>query len=213
MGNGIYLLLIFISSAVSIYSKYKLQKIYSYVKAIPLILLIIFLISKSDFYNEVEYFVFLGLILSLLGDIALLFKKHFYLGLIFFLLAHLLYFLGFYIYAVKINFILLIPFLIYSFIFFFTLNLRDIKQKFAVVLYILAISLMGFSALNLFISEFGVATLLLFCGSILFIFSDSILSLNKFKKKFKIAELLILSSYYLAQTLITIGIILFFNNY
>lgn len=213
MGNGIYLLLIFIFSTVSIYAKYNLQKVYSYVKAIPLILLIIFFISKSNFSFEVEYFVFIGLILSLLGDIALLFKKHFYLGLIFFLLAHLLYFLGFYIYAAKINFILLIPFLIYSFIFFFTLKLRDIKQKIAVVLYILAISLMGFSALNLLIYEFRLANFLIFCGSILFVFSDSILALNKFKEPFKIAEFLILSSYYLAQTLITIGILLFFNNY
>jgi hypothetical protein len=49
-------------------------------------------------------------------------------------------------------------------------------------------------------------SLLAAVGTLFFLVSDSALALNKFKKKFKSAELIILSTYYLSIWLIALSV-------
>ena len=196
---------IFLSSVLAIISKYKAPQFYSIVKPIPIILLLLQIYFSSNVLaNQLLLF---GLIFSLLGDLSLLRKNLFYLGLLFFLTAHILYFSLFIIFAIDVNWILVVPFIFYSIILFSLLNLASIIKSSAIILYMSAISLMGFSGLNLYLERFDIPSLLIFLGGLLFILSDSVLAYNKFKSHFKVAEIVILSTYYLAQTLIVIGVI------
>lgn len=196
---------IFLSSVLAIISKYKAPQFYSIVKPIPIILLLLQIYFSSNVLaNQLLLF---GLIFSLLGDLSLLRKNLFYLGLLFFLTAHILYFSLFIIFAVDVNWILVVPFIFYSIILFSLLNLSSKITSSAIILYMSAISLMGFSGLNLYLERFDLPSLLIFLGGLLFILSDSVLAYNKFKSHFKVAEIVILSTYYLAQTLIVIGVI------
>ena len=196
---------IFLSSVLAIISKYKAPQFYSIVKPIPIILLLLQIYFSSNVLaNQLLLF---GLIFSLLGDLSLLRKNLFYLGLLFFLTAHILYFSLFIIFAIDVNWILVVPFIFYSIILFSLLNLSSKITSSAIILYMSAISLMGFSGLNLYLERFDLPSLLIFLGGLLFILSDSVLAYNKFKSHFKVAEIVILSTYYLAQTLIVIGVI------
>ena len=196
---------IFLSSVLAIISKYKAPQFYSIVKPIPIILLLLQIYFSSNVLaNQLLLF---GLIFSLLGDLSLLRNNLFYLGLLFFLTAHILYFSLFIIFAIDVNWILVVPFIFYSIILFSLLNLASKITSSAIILYMSAISLMGFSGLNLYLERFDLPSLLIFLGGLLFILSDSVLAYNKFKSHFKVAEIVILSTYYLAQTLIVIGVI------
>ena len=196
---------IFLSSVLAIISKYKAPQFYSILKPIPIILLLLQIYFSSNVLaNQLLLF---GLIFSLLGDLSLLRKNLFYLGLLFFLTAHILYFSLFIIFAIDVNWILVVPFIFYSIILFSLLNLASIIKSSAIILYMSAISLMGFSGLNLYLERFDIPSLLIFLGGLIFILSDSVLAYNKFKSHFKVAEIVILSTYYLAQTLIVIGVI------
>ena len=134
-----------------------------------------------------------GLIFSIAGDTFLMFvnpraEQFFLLGLGSFLVTHLFYITAFSKYPVFKNGIvwkkrwLVAPFLIYlaSFSWFIWEELPD-AFKMPVIVYALVITLMAASCLNLNGRASQFAFRILFSGAVLFVISDSIIALKKFK--------------------------------
>jgi len=75
-----------------------------------------------------------------------------------------------------------------------------------VALYFLAIIVMDWQAIGLSVSGNAPIYYLLGLSSILFSFSDAVIAYNKFVREFKVAEFLILSTYWAAIFIISASI-------
>lgn len=188
----------------------------------PLLLLtlaLIFYRSINGLKSLSERWLMAGLLFSCGGDILLMFGSgpsgnlFFISGLGIFLVAHICYILAFYHFAPKgMHINLLTAFLFYAVAISLVVYLwpaLDLVMKIAVSIYALTISTMGIFAYGNYQKlPFRAATFLLL-GAISFIFSDSIIALNKFGSGVNIwmPRITIMSSYILAQFLIVNGAI------
>lgn len=174
----------------------------------PLTTLLIILIAVLIFRETGSTYsaiMILALVFSLIGDVFLIRDNYFLPGLVSFLIAHICFIIGFTsLYGVDFNltpllFLALIGGLYFNF-------LRPYLKQFTipVLVYIIVILVMNWQAINLVISNGNQLFYALAVGSLLFSFSDSILAYNKFKKPFKSAEALILSTYWFAIFTFTI---------
>ncbi|GAB5475707.1 MAG: lysoplasmalogenase [Maribacter sp.] len=156
-----------------------------------------------------------ALILSLFGDVFLLFEAYsslyFVLGLTSFLLAHLLY--GF-IFSKKRNkrppiilYIIALLLFIYGTLLFLYLKPSLGTLAYPVLAYVLAILFMAISALARFRNVNAHSFLWVGMGALCFVCSDSILAIDMFKKQIPFASLWIMGSYALAQYLIVEGLL------
>ncbi len=152
----------------------------------------------------------LGLVLSLGGDVALMFRNQrmFLIGLVLFLLAHVVYSVvftvpnGFHpqdlVTAAVLLLVAVVPF------FYLRPGLGSMQGP--VLLYILVICFMVSRAVSTFFGEYFSQTQawLLTCGAILFMLSDLLLAINRFRHPFR-AEPLGLFLYYGGQLLIALS--------
>lgn len=186
-------------------------------------LLMIFL--ALYFYSSVQKNAFtksilLAIIFSFGGDVALMFQGnapiYFILGLGSFLVAHLFYAYGMVKYANFHQGILMkkwwwsLPFLVYGagLVYFLWADLSDMTIP--VVVYSIAIMTMGLSALNMTGRVSKSVALYILLGAILFILSDSVIALNKFKSDdlhIPMPNLIIMVTYILGQFLIVEGVV------
>ena len=81
-------------------------------------------------------------------------------------------------------------------------------MKIPVLVYMVAILLMHIAALIRLSTVQGLASILIFIGSISFIFSDSCIAVNKWAEEFTNARLIIMTTYLMAQFYITLGVLL-----
>jgi uncharacterized membrane protein YhhN len=161
---------------------------------------------------EIQYkiFIVLGLLFSLFGDMFLIYpEQHFKKGLIAFLIGHICYITAFTV-SSSVHFT--------SWIFFpiaivGVLYLRNIlpysgKMNIPITIYIIIIVIMGWMAMERlnYIPTSG--TILAAIGAVLFMISDAVLALNKFRKPFISAELIILTNYFTAQWLFAVSVIM-----
>lgn len=184
---------------VTIYCKYKSQKFYRLFKPTLSLLIIIFPLLSANLNKMGAQLILAGLTTSFVGDIFLLDnERYFKHGLISFLFTHLFYSISFIISINKFNFQLSVLYLI-----IFLLMLYFFRQvlNYSIGFYIFTILLMGYFASNLWLQSKDSYSTQIFVASILFVLSDFTLAVNKFKNKFYLAELLILSTYYSAQYL------------
>jgi uncharacterized membrane protein YhhN len=149
-----------------------------------------------------------GLVFSLLGDVALMFsEKWFTAGLVAFLTAHV-----FYILAFKpgpghqASATIFLPFILYGLLMFFILAPGLGPLKIPVLVYIAAITIMAGFAAGRFVDLGGLRPFLAFAGAVLFLVSDSVLAYDRFAKKFRPAQAIILGTYFPAQLLIALSI-------
>ncbi|MES2447457.1 MAG: lysoplasmalogenase [Bacteroidota bacterium] len=178
--------------------------------------LMMFYAFKTQLNGRFAKRIFIGLLFGLIGDCLLMFVDvngaFFMYGLLAFLIGHLLYISAFYL-DYKWNpsiekaatRIALVVFGIFCAVFYLFIRPHLGGMKFPVLIYAFVISLMAMMAVN---RKGRVSTLsyqLIFFGAILFLISDSVLAYNKFVNPFKGAGLVIMSTYMLAQFLITIG--------
>jgi uncharacterized membrane protein YhhN len=183
-------------------------------KPISTILVIITcLFSLTDVGSTAAYtlLIFLGLLLSFGGDIALMFQDKpvpFRLGLVLFLLAHIVYGATFLRFSGPVA-----QFPLFCALFFglgtaiYLLLLPGLgTMKISVGLYVLIISFMAAAAVStLFSGEITRATaILVAAGSLLFYISDVILALNRFRFPMKYNRLSLIP-YYAGQFLITVS--------
>lgn len=182
----------------------------------PLIVLslIFFFLSQSKTLQKgIKIFTLLALIFSLAGDILLMFDDHnpnfFMFGLIAFLLAHVMYIIVYLKHRNKsrhsLPFIVIL--LLYASGLFYLLNDGLGVMLIPVVVYMVVILTMATTA---YLRKGRVSNLnyyFVFLGAILFLISDSLLSVNMFYKPILFANILIMVTYALAQFFIVLGIL------
>lgn len=181
-----------------------------YKKHYPLIyalkpLTVLLIISAVVVYSSLDAYalcILAGLCFSLLGDIFLMLRKRKFIpGLISFLVAHLLYSYGFYLQldGSPMHWLYLVYFSLIALIYYGYLYSGLGKLKTPVLFYVSAIVSMAFLSLEVYLSSNNVYALSAFIGAIIFMISDGALALNKFRLPFNAAQLVILSTYYVAQ--------------
>lgn len=130
--------------------------------------------------------------------------KYFILGLVFFLLAHIVYIVTFSrdFKAQKSKIPIIVLLIIYALIMGFILAPSLKEMALPVYVYLIVITTMGiFAALRASKSK------LVLYGALSFIVSDSILAINKFLMPVPASDYLIMITYYLAQFLIVYGFV------
>ncbi|WP_299123330.1 lysoplasmalogenase [uncultured Winogradskyella sp.] len=195
-------------------SRESLQTVHYIAKpAIVISLIFLFLKISDSLSKPIKNLTISALVFSLLGDVLLMFtetSEHlFTLGLIAFLIAHIMYVLIFLKHKntkiSPVGFITLL--LIYATGLFYLLKDGLGAMLIPVVVYMLIILSMATSA---FLRKNNVNTLsynLVFAGAIFFMLSDSILAINKFHQPIPWSNISIMITYALAQYLIILGIL------
>ncbi|RKE92230.1 lysoplasmalogenase [Ichthyenterobacterium magnum] len=181
--------------------------------AIVVSLLIFFWKQSQHLNNRLRLTTALALIFSVIGDILLMFVEHspnyFMLGLVSFLIAHLMYAFVFLKHRNKnknpIGFVGLL--LIYAAGLFYLLKDGLGDMLIPVIVYMIIILSMATTAF-LRKSEVNTSSYnFVFLGAVLFMMSDSLLALNKFYQSLAYSNITIMLTYALAQYFIVIGIL------
>lgn len=198
-----------VSAALHILAEYRGPRRNVYIFK-PLTMLLIIGIALSAPSSLYKHLIVAGLLFSLAGDIFLMLPKdRFIPGLVSFLIAHL-----FYIAAFSFDGALLarpslpaaIGLLLYGGLMLRLLLPTLGKMKLPVVVYMLVILLMVWQATNRCLNMWTTASLLAFAGACLFAASDSVLALNRFRRSFRSAQFLVLTTYFTAQWLIALSV-------
>ncbi|MHA2281734.1 MAG: lysoplasmalogenase [Promethearchaeota archaeon] len=216
----IFLVLFFVVAIIEIFGEFKENTKIIYITKpflMPLLILFyIFGVIETTSITRVDWLIIVALIGGMGGDIFLMLKnedKWFLPGMGSFLINQIFYIISFFLsitdYAAFSlwGLFMIIPSLL---ILVFTVP-RFISKtedmKIPVLVYMAAILLMHISAL-LRIADSrlqGLPFVLIFIGSLSFIFSDASLAVNKWAGEFKNARLIIITTYILAQFYIVLG--------
>ena len=202
-------LVISISAAFAISGKYQKSKFIHYAfKPLTMIMIISLAWERVTILPSVYgYFILSGLCLSLLGDVFLMLPaKYFRPGLLAFLAVQILYILAFGRGLQALSFSPLLFILGYAGLIFLFLYRSLGKYRWPVLLYLLAISGMAWLAVSRYLGFLDSSSMLAMIGALLFLFSDSVNAVNRFKKPFWLAQILILGSYFAAQLLFALSI-------
>ncbi|HEY5560822.1 MAG TPA: lysoplasmalogenase [Clostridiaceae bacterium] len=178
------------------------------------ILLALYILS----YSRPSIYIILALSFGYLGDIFLIARKRYFVqGLLSFLAGHIFYIGAFLSFTKTSNFspkiyLFLLPYIIYFIVIYKFLrpNLKTLKAE--AFIYMTALLTMSYTCLLYLVqgshgAGYGRAYLA-FIGSVFFVFSDTQLALSEFKgsKEGRIrAEVFIMVTYILAQTMIVFG--------
>ena len=153
------------------------------------------------------YWILIGLIFCLIGDVFLMFPERFVHGLIGFLMGHVFYILAF---TADVGFTLSlyfgIPLLLYGMGIYSILFQGLGKMKLPVLAYVVVIVTMAWQAWERWFRIQQSAALFASVGALLFILSDSILAWNRFRKEFRYEYAFNLSTYFVAQWLIAYSV-------
>lgn len=199
-----------LSAALTIWSDAKKRRrLYLVAKPLTTTLIIaVAVIAAAPVPAAYKTLVVAGLAFSLLGDIALIVpEKWFTAGLVAFLAAHVCYILAFKPgpgHPVSTG--LFLPFIFYGLLMFFILAPGLGKLKLPVLVYVAAITIMAGFAAGRFVDRGGLRPLLAFVGAVLFLVSDSVLAYDRFAKKIRVAQIIILGTYFPAQLLIALSV-------
>lgn len=174
-----------------------------------LTLLMLYLVSDSN----INKWYIGALMFSFFGDVLLMFEGEIYfmLGLVSFLIAHVIYIKIVMGWLDKITYksiiVAAIPFtiLFFSLITLLNENLNDLFIP--VVIYGITISVMGLVSLLYYLNSKSKSALFMVIGASLFIISDSVLAINKFYNTNELYPILIMLTYIAAQYLIYKAII------
>lgn len=206
---AILTVLAFASALLTILASYQNRRLTLYLFK-PLTILFIILIAlqakhpTTPFYR---YAILAGLLFSLAGDIFLMLPEdRFIPGLVCFWIAHLIYVTGMtYQSGQTLPFLIIAPFVIYAGLILRALSPHLGKLRWPVVAYMLVIMMMGCTAVTRWALTKQSGSALAAFGAVLFIISDSLLAINKFKGHFRSAHFLILGTYFTAQCLIALS--------
>lgn len=215
MKKAIWITLYIIFVVVDLYAIYSgNENIRYFSKPLLMLLLVAYFIFSTKVFSSLKKWMVAALLFSWAGDVLLMFESSnanfFIFGLVAFLLAHILYIVLFDQIRVKEKFkqslIPLLPIAVYYFLLISLLqpNLGEMQKP--VRIYGLVISIMLSFAIDLWRLRDKVTSFLIIFGALLFITSDSLLAINKFYKQFEYAGIAVMSTYSLAQLLITLGV-------
>lgn len=206
----IFTLAVLFSTIFCIRAKYKKIRIQLLLfKPLTLILIILIATIFPSIETKYKIFIVTGLLFSLLGDTFLIFpEQHFKKGLIAFLIGHICYIFAFTISTgFHFTFWIFFPIVIVGVLYLRYIIPYSGKMKIPIILYILIILIMVWTAAERFHSYPTLRAVLPAIGAVLFMGSDAVLALNKFRKPFFSAELIILTTYFTAQWFFAISVI------
>jgi uncharacterized membrane protein YhhN len=170
------------------------------------IIILIAIIIYTKFKSNYSVMIIAALLLCLTGDIFLLDKRFFIYGLTSFLIAHIVFTIDFsslYGFSLRIFPLCMLILITGS---YFTYLMKDLnKYLIPVIIYLAAVVIMSWQAIGLIYSGKSMIFYMIAIASVLFLISDSILAFARFKKTFKIAEILILSTYWIALYIFTVA--------
>ncbi len=179
------------------------------------LLMIGYALSAPRPFGQFQKLLLAGLFFSWLGDILLMFEDDaglfFIGGLLFFLTTHVLYIR--YFAATRsssLSFFRKRP-LLFVAVLAYTIELLYVlwphlgPMKVPVIIYGLIISIMLSMALWQYGKLSSKTAWLFIIGALLFVTSDSMLAIDKFKQHFSSASVMVMSTYVLAQFLIVLG--------
>ncbi|MCK4681825.1 lysoplasmalogenase, partial [Candidatus Bipolaricaulota bacterium] len=155
-----------------------------------------------------QYAIVAGLVCSLVGDVVLMLpKRRLFPGLVSFLMAHISYIVAF-SWGVRLSGspLLVTPFFVFLVVVSVILLPHLGRMKVPVIAYELVILTMAWRALERWFQVESVSAFLAFLAALIFIFSDSLHGIREFVRKFRIAQALILSTYFCAQWLIALSV-------
>jgi uncharacterized membrane protein YhhN len=172
-------------------------------------IILIALLAEDPVSTSYRVLIVLGLLASVVGDVFLMVidDRWFIYGLVSFLIAHFFYIAAFTVEGDATAPIwYIVPFAIYG-----ALMLRwlwaDLGQmKAPVMLYVFVILIMAWQAANRWIETRETAPLLAMIGAYLFVFSDSVLAVERFRGTWRTARILVLGTYFTAQWLIALSV-------
>ena len=192
------------------------EDIASYIK--PLLVPVLLLSFYASVKQKGNYKIIGALVFSTMGDILLIFegRPFFILGLLSFLLAHVLYVLIFRsrLGAIKLDFYTVVcSLVIIAYYFFFMKFLWPHlgAMRIPVLAYAFVISGMLWMALQLLRSTSSFRWHIVL-GALFFVVSDSLLSIQLFYSSFELAHFYVMLTYLLAQFLLVYGILNFRNE-
>lgn len=186
-------------------------------KALIIPMLMILLIINSDSLSgRLHRLMFAGLFFSWAGDVILEFSENngnmFVIGLVCFLLAHVMYFTAFVSTPGKNSILgtriyLLLPVIIYGAALVSYLYSDLGQMRVPVIIYSAVILTMLAGAINRKEKVEKTSFYLTLAGAVLFVVSDSAIAINKFSFQFASSGIIIMSTYIVAQFLIITGYI------
>ncbi len=167
------------------------------VKPIPLLMLIS-MVKRDTHYGK---FIFLGLIFSVMGDVLLEASPElFAFGLISFLIAHINYIIAFFGREKKASLGITALLFVYGGVLYYILYPTLGKLAIPVLFYVIVILSMVWRAFAQ--RKFDSFALFALVGSLFFVFSDSLIALNKFYMPIDYSRPVIMATYWTAQFLI-----------
>lgn len=185
-------------------------------KPLSLMILIAMFIALGG-WRQPGYWIFGGLVFSLLGDIFLLMRKKFFIaGLLSFLIAHIFYIIGLVHGKLSPGWGMLVPIVI---IFLLTITaypriVRGVRRRLEhrhlwlpVVLYMITITIMLLMAMFTWFRPAWVypSALLVSIGALLFTISDTLLATGRFLRPVPYGDFLVMFTYHLGQVGISFG--------
>lgn len=193
-------LLSLVLACIAIYFEFVGHRLYVLFKPLTTIFIVSLLfLTPKEGHPKFKSIMMMAFGFCLLGDILLLNPAYFVFGLVAFLLAHVLFILGF-IQHKGFRFhwtSFLILFAIGGAIFFWLKpSLGDFMLP--VLVYVLVITTMAWQGIGLYLREKGKAYAWIALAVLLFMLSDTLLAINKFKEPIAYASLLILGTYWLS---------------
>lgn len=215
----LFFVFVFITDLAFVYVQYEKLRYFSKPLLMPL-LIIFFRQATQSIQEPLRVKIILALFFSWAGDVLLMFEPvnnlFFIWGLVSFLLAHVFYIL-FYDNIVryenlKKNYWWFLPITAYCGGLVYTLMPKLGDMKLPVIVYSIVIGYMLLQALQIIRIKNKSAAVLMIIGAILFVASDSLLAVNKFYISFELAGLVVMSTYGLAQLLITLGAIRYITS-
>ena len=199
-------LAIITSAAIHMWADYHQHHVLSIIfKPLTMILIISILFTGGIELEGFSFFIFWGLIFSLLGDMMLLKPWYkFELGLVAFLIGHIFYIIAFISYkGMDWDIIPLLPLIGFALWLFRMIKPHLGKLLIPVGSYMSVILLMVWQGMGIWLSEKNTFGLLIGSGASIFCVSDSILAYQRFMQRFKCGNTLSLLTYYIAQYLIS----------
>ncbi|MCW8335189.1 lysoplasmalogenase [Vibrio paucivorans] len=176
-------------------------------KPLPILLMIGSLVFKGPELPTYVYFVISGLTLSALGDVFLMHPKDkFIQGLSSFLLAHIAYFVAFHQQLDGAVTIWVLGLLVSLGVIVYLLLLPNLgEMKLPVAAYVTVILAMTWAAIEYRLTGSTPSSATALVGACLFMLSDLVLAIDRFRSSSRFSQHVIMVTYYTAQLLITMS--------
>jgi uncharacterized membrane protein YhhN len=203
-------LLVLVSAVLTIQAEYTgpVLQVYLCKPLTVLFIIALALLIRTPVSERYRRLILGGLFFSLAGDIFLMLPAdRFIAGLVSFLVAHLFYILAFRIgRPFSLHLYLVLPLMVFGGLIYWVLFPNLGVLKFPVLAYVLVIMVMGWQALERWVTARNMAALMAVFGALLFILSDTILAMDRFRESFVLARALTLGTYFPAQWLLALSI-------